>query len=470
MLLTLTSTATRADELGYLLHKHPDRVLRRELAGGTATVFYPEAGAERCTAALLLDVDPVALVRRGARQDAFALAEYVNDRPYAAASMLAVAIGRVFGTALAGRCEARPELADTPLPLELRVVAVRTAPELVRRLFEPLGWQVETAGTPLSADGEWGDSPYLEIRLQGRARLADALGQLSVLLPALDGAKHYWAGSDEVDKLLRRGERWLAAHPERELVVRRYLGIRRLVEDATARLAALDDVPPETVQERPDGEGSEDVDEAARPLRLDRRDAVLAALRGTGARRVVDLGCGEGVYLQALAAEPGVEEILGVDVSARELERAERRLERLPERRRERIRLRQSSAGYRDEAIAGYDAMLLVEVVEHLDPERLGSLEGNLFGHAAPGSVIATTPNVEYNVRYGLSAGELRHPDHRFEFTRAEFSQWAHAVAGRHGYRVELRPVGPVDPELGPPTQMAVFTRNEPSAPEARDD
>ncbi len=472
MLFTLTSTAAGATDLGYLLHKHPDRVQTFELPVGTATVCYPEATDERCTAALLLEVDPIGLVqrKRGGGQggpDGFVLGQYVNDRPYAASSLLAVALGRVFGTALAGRCEARPELVDAELPLEIRIPALpaRAASaalggaDLVRALFEPLGWLVEARAEPLAPGLDWGDAPYLDVRLVGRLRLAAALSHCYVLLPVLDNAKHYWVGPAEVDKLVRRGGAWLGDHPQRELIMSRYLAAQRAyVRDATARLDELDD--------RVDGRTLEDGadDERFVPttkLKEVRRDAVLAALRDVGARRVVDLGCGEGYYLHALLEDPAFTEIVGVDVSVPTLERARQRLglERRSDRQRDRVTLRQSSATYRDDTLAGYDALLLVEVIEHVDPDRLPALERNVFAFAGARTVVVTTPNAEHNVRYGLAAGALRHADHRFEWTRDEFASWAGAVADRHGYAVEFRPVGADDPEVGPPTQLALFTR-----------
>ncbi|MCI1747921.1 MAG: methyltransferase [Acidipropionibacterium sp.] len=182
-----------------------------------------------------------------------------------------------------------------------------------------------------------------------------------------------------------------------------------------------------------------------------------------GAHRVVDLGCGEGFYLSALIADPTITELVGVDVSPRALERAERRLhlDRLPDHQRAKLTLRQSSVTYRDKLLAGFDAILLIEVIEHLDPDRIPSLEENIFGAARPAHVVMTTPNRDHNRLYGLPEGQLRHPDHRFEWTRAQFQDWARAVAGRHGYRVEFRPVGDVDAEAGPPTQLGLFTRED---------
>ncbi len=474
MLLTLTSTAPRADDLGYLLHKHPDRVQAFEVGVGTAHVFYPESGPQRCTVAMLLEIDPIALVRNkrfGA--DGAALAQYVNDRPYAASSMLSVAIGRVFGSALKGRCPARPELENAVLPLqvELPAVPVQGAGDLLERLFAPLGWQVEAAAEPLDrAFPEWGDSRYHRLRLTGELRLAEALSHIYVLLPVLDGAKHYWVSSDEVDKLIRSGGAWLADHPERELITRRYLAHRgRFVQDALSRLAALDDLAEDVTAESPatpDGEPDGTETGGGRsdfvPLRDLRRQAVLSALREVGAARVVDLGCGDGALLRPLLEDRSFTEVVGVDVSVTELERAARRLrlDQLPDAVRARLTLRQSSVTYADPELAGYDAMVLMEVIEHVDADRLPDLERAVFERAAARTVVVTTPNREYNVRYPhLEANRFRHPDHRFEWTRAEFAGWAQRVATASGYRVELRGVGDADPGLGSPTQLALFVR-----------
>ncbi|MFB9320926.1 3' terminal RNA ribose 2'-O-methyltransferase Hen1 [Cryptosporangium minutisporangium] len=464
--MTLSTTFEPATDLGYLLHKHPDKAHRFDLATGVAHVVWPEAAPERSTVALLLEVDPVALVRgKGAPQEGFSLGQYVNDRPYVASSMLAVALGKVFRTALAGRCDARPELVERPLPLEVRlpVLPAVGGVELVRRLFGPLGWRVEA--TPIPLDPEvpaWGDSRYVMLGLAAELRLADALSQLYVLLPVLDDAKHYWVGPDEVEKLLRSGERWLSGHPDRELITRRYLRHHRsLVLSAVGRLAEIDDTEPEALDNAVAQAGA---DAPARVVPLARRriEAVLAALTEEGAASVVDVGCGEGALLRALVAEPRFTRVLGVDVSARALELAATRLQldRMADRVRERIELAQSSLTYRDDRMSGFDAAVLMEVIEHLDPSRLPALGRTLFGAARPRSVLVTTPNADYNVRYpSLPAGRFRHPDHRFEWTRAQFREWAGSVASEYGYQVRYLPIGDEDPELGPPTQLAVFRR-----------
>ncbi|MFD3838951.1 3' terminal RNA ribose 2'-O-methyltransferase Hen1 [Streptomyces sp. NPDC058642] len=476
MFLTISTTGTPerpATDLGFLLHKHPEKSQAFSTSYGTAHVLYPEADAERCTAALLLEVDAVALVRRGKGKgrggapDA-ALAQYVNDRPYAASSLLAVALSAVFSSAMRGVCNARPERAAQPLPLRIEVPALpaRGGTDLVRKLFEPLGWAVTVEPVALDAQfPEWGDSRYVRLVLESRTlTLAQALRHLYVLLPVLDDAKHYWVASDEVDKLLRAGEGWLPDHPEQKLITSRYLSRRWSLTRAAmerlelVRLAEADDSEVEEIDNAVEAETEDE--QKPTPLAVQRRDAILAALQAAGASRVLDLGCGQGQLVQALLKDVRFTEIVGVDVSMRALTIASRRLklDRMGERQASRVKLFQGSLAYTDKRLKGYDAAVLSEVVEHLDLPRLPALEYAVFGAARPRTVLVTTPNVEYNVRWEtLPAGHVRHGDHRFEWTRQEFRTWAHAVAERHGYGVEFVPVGPDDPEVGPPTQMAVF-------------
>ena len=583
MLLTITATPPPgagwpATDLGFLLHKNPDRVQAFDVTYGRAHVFYPVAGPQECTAALLLEVDPVALVRgRGRNSPDFALSQYVNDRPYAASSLLASALGHVFRTALRGHCDQRPELAASALPLRVEVpTLICREPELAAELFSPLGWTVDAEPIVLDpAFPEWGASRYTKLTLTGTLRLSEALSHLFVLLAALDGNKHYWLASDEVDKLVRVGEGWLGTHPLRGMIARRYLARRQpLVREALARLAEVDDVVPEaldnavgfeeeaaddptaptewspsesapsesaptessptgsaptessptgsaltepavaepapaesapaesaprepapaepapqktphpprglTTTDKKGAPGDHAQEFAAVPagvnesdpklsqaserklsLATARRAAVVETLHEVEAARVLDLGCGEGALLRDLLKDRAFSEVVGIDVSARALQIAARKLrvDRLPERVKARLTLRQGALTYTDARLAGYDAAVLMEVIEHVDLHRLPALEHAVFRAAHPRAVVVTTPNAEYNVRYEtLEAGRFRHSDHRFEWTRAEFREWAGRVAAAHGYDVRFKPVGEIDPELGPSTQLAVFT------------
>ena len=391
--------------------------------------------------------------------------QYVNDRPYVASSLLSVALAEVFGTALAGRCNARPELVEEALPLQVKLAAVpcRGGEDFLRRLFEPLGYRVEATALPLDENWpDWGLSSYYTVTLETSARLQEVLTHLYVLIPVLDDDKHYWIGEDELEKLLRRGKNWLERHPEREEIARRYLKRRRdLAREAIARLVVEE---PEGEKETQEEQSPEEA-AAEKPISLhqQRLDAVLEVLRESKARTVLDLGCGEGRLLQLLLHDQRFEKIAGMDVSYRALERAGQRLhlDRLPPRQRERITLLHGALTYRDRRLEGYDAAALVEVIEHLDPPRLAAFERVLFEFARPETVVLTTPNIEYNVRFEtMPAGRLRHKDHRFEWTRAELQAWAQGVAARHRYTVEFRSVGPEDPEVGAPSQLALFTRS----------
>lgn len=465
MLLAITTTHRPATDLGYLVHKNPARCQSFEMSFGKAYVFYPEATEEKCTVALLLDVDPIDMVRgkQGSRGGGM-LDQYVNDRPYAASSFLSVAMGRAFSSAFQGKCNERPGLAEQALPFVARLAALpaRGNARALHSLFEPLGYTVRTERHAL--DGhfpEWGESPYHTVELEKQTTLRDLLMHLYVLIPVLDNHKHYYIEEAEIDKLLQKGAGWLNSHPERAFITRRYLKFQpSLAREALARLMQ-DDAP---VQESGVAAESDDAPapEQEQSLNDARLGSVLAALRASGAQRVLDVGCGEGRLLTLLLKDGQFSEIVGMDVSVRALELAKQRLhlERFPERERARLTLLHGSLVYRDRRLEGYDAAAAVEVIEHLDAGRLDSFERVLFACAQPKTVVVTTPNREYNVRWeNVGAEGLRHGDHRFEWTRAEFQAWAGGVAERHGYRVRFVGIGPEDSEVGAPTQMGVFTR-----------
>lgn len=466
MLLTVTTTHSPATELGYLLHKNPARVQTEELSFGKAHVFYPEANESRCMAAILLEVDPVGLVRgrRGPAGEGGQLEQYVNDRAYGANSFMSVALGRLFTTALNGKSKERQQLAETSIPLvaKLPVIAARGGEDLVRRLFEPLGYSLDIVRLPLDERfPEWGESPYVALEVRATTTLQKLLTHLYVLIPVLDNEKHYWVGEDEIEKLLKRGEGWLGAHPEKELIVARYLKRQRsLTRAALERL--VEDTPPE--DETTAGRGDEEEEKVERPLGLheQRLGTVLSVLRGVGAKRVLDLGCGEGKLLRLLLGDSQFEHVLGMDVSWRSVEIANEKLKlnQMGEKQRARVELIQGSLMYRDKRLEGFDAAAVVEVIEHLDAPRLAAFERVLFEFAKPRHVVVTTPNIEYNALFPtLPAGTLRHRDHRFEWTRSQFEIWANRMATRYGYSVRIQPVGPVDAALGAPTQMGIFTR-----------
>ena len=463
MLLTISTTHQPATDIGYLLSKNPERHQTFELAFGTAHVFYPEASAEVCTVALVVDVDPIGLVRGRGDSDG-PLTQYVNDRPYAASSFLAVAIAQVFSSGMSGSSKARPELAAMSIPLSanIPVLRCRGGEARLRACFEPLGYAMDIQRLPLDETfTEWGTSSYFSLQLKGNLRLSELLSHLYVLLPALDGDKHYYVGSDEVQKLVDKGSDWLASHPERDWIMSAYLKRQRsLVREALGKLLSE---PEEVIEaEAVSRDSSEQSLERKLSLNEQRMATVEHLLTKSGVRSVLDLGCGEGRLLGQLLEHRQFDRLLGIDVSCVSLERAAERLnlDRLPPLKRARIELQQGSLVYRDDRMSGFDAACAIEVIEHIDESRLAAFERTVFEFAQPGMVVITTPNIEYNARFeALENVSFRHRDHRFEWTRAEFQKWALAVCERYGYSVEFQPIGPEDPELGPPTQMGVFVR-----------
>ncbi|MDD5681365.1 MAG: 3' terminal RNA ribose 2'-O-methyltransferase Hen1 [Candidatus Omnitrophica bacterium] len=465
MLLTITNRTKPVSDLSFLLHKHPSKTQSFSMSFGAAHVFYPQVDDERCTVALLLDVDPIKLVR-GSRKKSHGgglLEQYVNDRPYVVSSFLSVAIAKVFGSALSGKEKDHAELVKKELDLEVKlaVMPCEGGESLLHRLFEPLGYKVKVQSYLLDDKFlNWGESSYFTVELSYAGCLNELLSHLYVLIPVLDNEKHYWVGEDEVEKLLHHGAKWLAKHPDRELIAKRYLKHQRsLFSNALTRLADEDNSDPDQAAELHEEE-ERDIEKQI-GLNEQRLKSVISILKDRGVRKVIDLGCGEGRLLKELMSEKQFVQISGLDVAFRSLQIAKKRLqlESLAPKVRDRLKLIHGSLLYRDKRLAGYDAAVVIEVIEHLDSSRLAIFERVLFEFAKPRAVIITTPNIEYNVKFGkLPAGQFRHKDHRFEWTREEFQKWAKGVAGKFGYSVDFMPIGPEDPILSAPTQMGVFS------------
>lgn len=468
MLLTVTTTHKPATDIGFLLHKNPENLHSVEMNFGTAHVFYPEATEERCTAALLLDVDPVKLVRKGGRPGKnFSLDQYVNDRPYVASSFMSVALNKVFGTMFSGKSKQRQELVEQDLPLEvtIRALPCRGGIGVLHRLFEPLGYEIEAEPIMLDSEfPEWGESSYYTVTLKKTCPLRDFFVHLYVLIPVLDNSKHYYTGQDELEKLLKFGETWLAQHPEKEFIARRYLKHSRpLVMQALDRLLEGEERDENVDPEDRPPQKEETLEEKI-SLNKQRMQWVASTLGEHNARRVIDLGCGEGKLIRELLKDQSIEYVMGCDVSYRSLEIAKRRLklDRMSDRKRKRVDLLQTALTYRDKRLSGYDAATIIEVIEHLDLPRLDAFRRAVFGFARPATVIVTTPNVEYNALFeGMKPGELRHGDHRFEWTREEFQAWASETAEKYGYDVAFDGIGDVHETYGCPTQAGVFVRND---------
>ncbi len=462
MFLALQAQISPGQDLGYLLHKHPDAHYQQESSLGLAHVFYPEVLADSATAVLMLEVDTIGSLRSKRKQH-LGMEQYINDRPYVAGSLLSVAIAQHLGSALNGHSRERPERVDEALPLTLTLAAVasRGGPEWFQTLFEPLGyqWQVERYAYPgvqsTSDIDKSPESPYYTLTLKHCLPLNQALSHLYVLLPVLDRHKHYFYGPDEVDKLLRHGQGWLEKHPAQEQIAQRYLAHRRsFATDALQQLMA-EPTP------APDHSSRESQLEAPLTLNQLRIQAIVDFINSKNPHRVIDLGCGEGRILEAILKQTHTPQVIGVDVSPQELERAEKRLklEWMTESQLERLKLYQSSALYRDQRLAGADCLLLIEVIEHLESYQLERLARVVFGESAAQNILITTPNRDYNSVFGMAINQLRHPDHRFEWSQSEFKDWCQQQAERYGYTLQIDGIGPQDPESGHPTQSACFSK-----------
>ncbi|ACU60751.1 3' terminal RNA ribose 2'-O-methyltransferase Hen1 [Chitinophaga pinensis] len=461
MLLTITTRHMPATDLGYLLHKHPAKVQDIELSKGKAHIFYPVATEQECTCAMVLDIDPVGLVRanEGPSGNNFALEQYVNDRPYVASSIMSNAISKAFASALNGKCKDKPEMVEMPMPFEVKlsVLPVNGGEQMIQRMFGPLGYTVNATQYTLDDKfPEWGHSRYFTVVLKHTVTLQSLLTHLYILIPVLDNDKHYWVNKEEVEKLLAKGKGWLDKHPERELISRRYLRHQKSLMNDAMSMLMKDDIPEELVE-------AEMISEPEIPtpkLHDSRLQLVCDELLSTPVRSVLDLGCGEGKLLKLLMAHQQLTHITGMDVSSRTLEVAYRRLKyyQLPDNQRKRLRLILGSLVYRDRRIEGFDAAALVEVIEHLDHERLKALEKTVFEYAKPAKVVVTTPNKEWNITFTEDTSMMRHNDHRFEWTRAEFSTWCEKISTTYGYTYVIKAIGDEAEKVGAPTQMAVFT------------
>jgi len=471
MLLTITYTGNNTTDLSYLLYKNPYRPQKFELGFGSAYVFYPELSDKRTTAALLLDIDPIDLARGKEGTNSSGLFDYVNDRPYVSSSFMSVAISNVFRTAMTGRADDHQELSDTPIDLEAAITMLpcKGDANMLNRVFEPLGYEVKYVTFIMDEKfPEWGESKYVNLTLKGKLLLRDLIKHIYILLPVFDRQKHYWVGNEEVEKLLRNAGDWLSDHPEKGYITSRYLHrLNSLVNLAFSRLTSMTEAKENADDEETPPQLAE-ITEKKLNLNQQRLGSVVAALKNSKVsdnefsrvRSVIDIGCGEGNLLRFLAREKQFERIAGADVSCTALERASSKL-KLNEFgiKYEHIELFQSSLTYKDPRFKGYDAACVIEVIEHLDISRLSAFERVLFDYTKPKIIILTTPNREYNIKYEhIGETKLRHPDHRFEWTRSEFHLWAEKTAEKYRYTVKFSEIGETDPALGSSTQMGVFT------------
>ena len=420
MILKISTTHQPAADLGYLLHKNPTRLHEETFPFGKGYVLFPEVSETKAEVALLLDVDPVGLVRGGSNYD-----QYVNDRPYTASSFISSAMLHFFSTAMSGRSKERQEVADIAIPIEfeLPVLRAKGGEESIRGLLEPLGYALEI---------EQLRGNYFHVEGKITAQIKDVLTHLYILIPVIDNDKHYYVDKNEIGKLTNRAKDWLPTHPLKETIIQKFLRYDKiLTKEATLRLAEFE---PDLDEDETPVEEPKEIVEKKVSLHTQRLEQVTKKLVEIGAQNVVDLGCGEGRLMQMLIKQRQFKKVLGMDVCVRSLEYANRRLHLADasESLRKRVELIHGSLMYRDARIAGFDAAAIVEVIEHLDLARLAAFERVVFDFARPNYVVLTTPNVEWNKTFDLeNTGEFRHDDHRFEWTREEFKSWCDQICER---------------------------------------
>lgn len=467
----------QASDLSDLLHKNPDNLHEFSVSFGKAHVFFSEHNDDVCSATLFMDLDSIDIVKsyQSPAGESRLLKQYVNDRPYAVNSFFTVALSRAYRTALSGKCPRKPELAKQALPftVHLPVLPSRGGEALIRELFEPLGYQLTIQPYLYdSALPDWGNSSYFDVTFTATLTIQQLLQHFYVLIPVLDNEKHYWVTVDEVDKLLIHGSEWIPTHPKKPLIARRYLKkqgslTRKALDKLQVNESQLTEeelkADQEATQEKADINSQAKEDKLEKKIRLNdlRIQKVTETIRTYGVNNVIDMGCGEGKYLREYLKIPSLQKVVGVEVSSQVLKRAEERLkiDRLPERLRDKVKLLQGSLTYNDKRTQGYDMVTCIEVIEHIDEDRLDAFAQSLFGFAKPTYVVLTTPNVEFNATFeNLPAGKFRHSDHRFEWDRKTFENWCDDVCQQYGYQVSFDGIGEVHPEYGSPTQMGLFT------------
>ncbi|HCA41863.1 MAG TPA: 3' terminal RNA ribose 2'-O-methyltransferase Hen1 [Bacteroidetes bacterium] len=463
MILSISTSHKPTSDLGYIFHKHPDKFQSFNFSAGKYHIFYPELNNDKATICLLLDIDPIEIVKilRNNTPDGFPLGDYVNDRPYVASSFMSVAIAKGFSSAIKGKCKEKPELVNTKLPFEVFITSLpspKGGEILIRKLFEPLGYQLEIERQTLDLKfPEWGMSKYYNVKLKNTLTTKELLSHLYLLIPVLDFDKHYFISDDEIEKLIDKGTTWLNIHPEKEQIIRRYLiNLNSLTSKALERISDNEILNNETEKI-----SIKDVTEQKKEtLHIKRINTVVDKLIESGAKTILDLGCGEGKLIKQLLKHKQFNKITGMDVSYNELLKAKERLNYndLPPKQKERINLIHGSLTYRDKRLEGYDAAALIEVIEHLELSRLKSMERVLFEFAKPKLIIITTPNKEYNsIWEKLDSIDMRHKDHRFEWTRSEFLNWSINISKTYNYNSEIFPIGEEIENIGAPTQMAIF-------------
>lgn len=497
MQLAIKATGEGAKMLSFLLSKNPQNLYDRSEKGYRVRLTYTVFTDTEVEAVLIVTPDPVELVKNS--PDVYDITQYINDREFVTSSLFCSYARSALGTALNGRPkEEYSEWVNHAFNLTISFgpVASDLPDAVINDLFEYLGYEVTIERGQADYRFQLKErSSARFISISGLSTVQAALKQLFVLIPVLDNYKHYYLSEQEIDKLQRYGEGWLDRHPLRELIIKRSLRFQDLIDQAaliygdkrweqpaegynvwkpavgreeiakTAEIKGIEEL--EELEELDGIDEAERLDgESAREsapfvsLNEQRYQAIVKIVENIPAKQtLVDFGAGEGKLSVRLGFIPGVKEILAVEPTERAQLRA---IERFDKAARREAFVKPipvwGSLFYYDERLRCKDVMILCEVIEHIDEYRLPGTMECLFKEYQPKTLIVTTPNAEYNAFYQMPE-KMRHKDHRFEWTRQEFSEWCNGWANLYPYEVQIEGIGDQTEEYGQPTQTAIFTR-----------
>ncbi|EGW40788.1 3' terminal RNA ribose 2'-O-methyltransferase Hen1 [Desulfosporosinus sp. OT] len=461
MQLAIKATGEGAKMLSFLLSKNPQNLYDRMEKGHRIRLTYTVFSDSEVEAVIFVTPDPVELVKNS--PDTYEITQYINDREFVVSSIFCSYIRSALGTALNGR--PKDEYLDWAkhaflLTIGFGPVATDLPDVAIKQLFEPLGYRIEIERGQAAYNFQLKErSSARFINLQGTLTVQNALKHLFVLIPVLDNYRHYFIDEREIEKLERYGEGWLADHPLKDLIIKRTLRFRELIDQVGENFDQAD-----TNADTNNEALTPELELKSQPVvRLNelRYQRVVKIVENLPAREsIVDFGAGEGKLSARLGFIPGVQEILAVEPTEKEQLRA---LKRFSEASRKDDFISPiliwGSLFYYDEQLRAKDVMILNEVIEHIDESRLPRVMDTILGSYKPQVLLITTPNVEYNTVYQMDDQAVRHKDHRFEWTRSEFSEWTHTLARNYSYDVQLDGIGEEVEGYGHPSQIAIFTR-----------
>lgn len=426
MQLSFYTKGPQAMAVSHLLAKNPANLYERTVKKHAVRFVYHKMTADELYATIFVTPDSLALLNEN---EAYDITHYINDREFAVSTIFLSLIRSALGTALNGKPkEEYVEAAQIayPFTFEFGPISTSLSDEEITALWAPLGYVVEIESTSEAKHARF-------LKLSNEITLQKALQQFFILIPVMDDYKHYYIDETEKERLVNYGEGWLEEHPQRDFIYKKALRFKKLYEDPDRTISQ-----PKTTS-----------------LNTQRYETITQLVSSLAPKTVVDMGAGEGKLSQLLAQIPTLRKLYSVDPSNTALTKMQKRFSEktfaiTPT-------VTWGSLYYEDETFKNADVFILCEVIEHIDEERLPQIMALIVNQYAPKHLIVTTPNAEYNAVYELE--EMRHADHRFEWTRTQFQNWCVHVAPN--YTLQYKGIGEVHEIFGTPTQMCIMTRRE---------